>query len=318
MQTDSAEFLCALDALIGVFAVSADGQPPDDEAFVLEPHIWPDSAGLPRVPTDQYDPWGSTTGKDGLTASWYARPGGRAIVLEDSAVVVTDLRARRCRIDVVDGKTSELGFACLIPIVADVLAQHDQFLVHAAGVCAAPDRVVLMFGDSTVGKTTTALKLAESGMPLMCDDACFLCAPADGAAYVWPLPRDANVHEDTIRLLPRLAGLSSRPSLEAGERAIRFENLTDVDPRDRFRPEALILLQPRNEGRHRIERIEPMRLLPELLKRNVRALETDASGPAGRMFQALSRLTRDRRGFFLSVGSDLDSLPQAVQAALAE
>ena len=190
----------------------------------------------------------------------------RATVLEDSAVVVNDLNARRCRIDVVADRMSNLAFACLIPILSDVLAEHDQFLVHVAGVCVSSDRVVLMFGDSGAGKTTAALALAQTTMPLMCDDACFLCVPTDGVPYAWPLPRDANVHENTVRLLPYLADLPSRPGLETNERVIRFEDLTDVDPRDRFFPEAVILLQTRNDSEHRIEPIEPVRLLPELLR----------------------------------------------------
>lgn len=285
---------------------------------MLEPHVWTDARDLPNIPVEEYKPWGSITGKDGLTASWYARPGMRATVLEESAVVVNDLHARRCRIDVVADRMSNLAFACLIPILADVLAEHDQFLVHAAGVCVSSDRVVLMFGDSGAGKTTAALALAQMAIPLMCDDACFLGVPTDGIPYVWPLPRDANVHENTIRLLPYLADLPSRPGLEPNERVIRFEDLTDIDPRDRFAPEAVVLLQARNDDEHHIEPIEPIRLLPELLRRNVRALETDAAGAAGRMFRALSRLTRDCPGFFLSIGPDLDSLPQALQAAVAK
>ena len=318
VEACNGEFLHALDRLIGVFAETGDGQPAAGDAFILEPHVWSDPRSLPNIPVDEYQPWGSITGKDGLTASWYAKPGMRATVLEDSAVVVNDLHARCCRIDVVGDRMSNLAFACLIPILSDVLAEHDQFLLHAAGVCTSSNRAALMFGDSGAGKTTAALALAGVAMPLMCDDACFLCAPTDCEPYVWPLPRDANVHENTIRLLPHLADLPSRPGFEPSERVIRFEDLTDIDPRDRFFPEAIVLLQARNGDEHRLEPIEPVRLLPELLRRNVRALETDAAGAAGRMFRALSRLTRDRPGFFLSIGPDLDSLPQALQAAVAK
>lgn len=106
------------------------------------------------------------------------------------------------------------------------LRQHGLYYTHAAAV-GDPDRPLLLVGNSGAGKTTLALALVRSGLPYLCDDALFLCAPQD-QPRVLPFRRPVHLDRGTLALMPWLVDRATGP-FERGSR-LRW----DLDPYTTF------------------------------------------------------------------------------------
>ncbi len=78
----------------------------------------------------------------------------------------------------------QLSFAVLLAILhgAPVCLLHGVVLVHKNG------EATVLFGESGVGKSTTARRYAEAGGKVACDDQMLLRFSPDGSFFVQPLP----------------------------------------------------------------------------------------------------------------------------------
>ncbi len=317
IQADTPKLGKCLDALFGgYFPLVPIASSPPAGAFLIVAQTVASAKELPAIGPEFTQTW-QCTPEGGLEITGLADQTRRILLLEGRAMMLYDLAAREATITAVDSAWGAVGFHCLVPFLAELLADDGHFLLHAAANrIPGTDDAVLLFGHSGAGKTTTSLALGYGGMDVVCDDACFFSAN-DGEFTLWPLPRESHVHIETIDLLPQMKFLPKRSSRVEGEFSIDHCHLPGCDPRKTRNAAAVILLEPRNPGDHLIQPLTAIEALPELLTRVLRVVEPIASGPAGKMFQTLSQLCSQRPCLSLSVGPDLHSLTPMLLDALA-
>ena len=179
--------------------------------------------------------------------------------LDGLADARVDVGRGKAELRVVPGEEASLYTCFIVPILCEFLHGVDQHVVHAASLAAGTrgaERAVLLAGESGAGKTTAALALAQSGMQLLADDASLVGPSADGDTVVWGLPRPCKVHRRTLRLLPWLAELPHTPALTEDEVLIEPDRLPGGGRPVEARPGVVFLLEPRNDGEHRLTPVD--------------------------------------------------------------
>ena len=174
---------------------------------------------------------------------------------------------------------------------------------------------VLVAGASGRGKTTTCLALAQGGMRLMADDACFIKPPGnetDEALTVWGLLLDSKVHLRTLEMLDWLKKFPTRPAIRNDERLVDVRPALGVDRPVRLRPRGIFFLDDRNDQGHRVTRIDKFEALAMLATENVRAPAASYYSRAAAAFETMTRLVRSCPLFLLSVGPDLQSVGRSI------
>lgn len=120
-----------------------------------------------------------------------------------------------------DGTTEEVGrestavvglFDLVIRAALDGLARRGILGLHAGAVAFGGGGAILA-GASGRGKSTLTLGLLRRGADLLSDEMA-LVAPDDRTLL--PYPRSAHVRDDTLALLPELAGARRRPRYDLG------------------------------------------------------------------------------------------------------
>ncbi len=316
IQADTPRLEKSFDALFGgYFPCTPLASTPAADAFSLVATTVATPAELPAIGPEFTQAW-QCTPEGGLEITGLGDGMRRILLLEGRAVMLYDLAAKTATVTAIESAWGAVSYHCIIPFLAELLAEQKCFLLHsAANRIPGTDDAIIMFGHSGAGKTTTSLALGYGGMDVICDDACFLSAEG-GHFEFWPLPRESHVHVETLKLLPQMQFLPKRSSHVEGEFSIDYRHLPGCDPRKTRQAAAVILLEPRNPREHLLKPLSAMEALPELLTRVLRVVEPLASGPAGNMFQTLSKLVAQRPCFSLSVGPNLDTLTPLVLDAL--
>ena len=191
-----------LESLLGHFRL--DGAPidwagPQDAVFDVQldyssalPASFPPNIDLgsplkPTVPGLTF-PSGSLTCTwkgtlaDGLYIEQFIGQSRILTIMPHQGCIDVDLHRRTCRIDFAGQEHLNVGNACIMLAMIDMLRAADQHVMHAACLAspgrpsgdASPARAVLISGQSGRGKTTTALALAHGGLTLLADDASFI------------------------------------------------------------------------------------------------------------------------------------------------
>ncbi len=297
----------------GFFSLPAS--PLMDNPFILRGRSVVGREELPLPDESRYPLSLAGTPDIGLPMRLLVKPPHERVWLQqDTAVTICDLEKRQAEAVVVQGHWPSWGFQTLIPLLAEALGRQDMFLLHA-GANLWPDgrSCVLFFGASGTGKTTTVLSLACQGWSLLCDDAGFLTTQ-QGQPSLWGLPRSSKVHHQTFQLLPSLSKIPRKVIAGSEECQVSFRDLPHVSPRERIPVRAIFLLQPRNTIQHLCSPLTATTVLPRLIQENMRVTNPNATDNAGRMFKTLSTLCKTTPCYSLSVGPDLTTLPEVIQA----
>jgi hypothetical protein len=180
---------------------------------------------------------------------------------------------------------------------------------------------ILLTGASGRGKTTASLALAHAGWAFLTDDVTIICDDRSNSAApltAWGLARPCKVLDNTLTLLPWLAELDRGQRRRSGERAIDVvAEMKQLAARpERVRPRAVFFLDPPNPQGHRITPLDKLAAVTLMIRENLRAVETAASGSSARAFQTFTRLVGQCETYLLSAGPRMEELPSAIDAAL--
>jgi hypothetical protein len=144
-------------------------------------------------------PEGSATWWDEPATLWLEEPALRARCLPGDGTLDVDLLGA-------DGHALWLATHGALTLSLVELFRHRQlYNVHASSVETSRGHL-LVAGTSGAGKTTLALALARSGLPLLGDDMSFLrpSGPGRQGIAVHAFPDEVDVTEHTVLLLPWL------------------------------------------------------------------------------------------------------------------
>jgi hypothetical protein len=237
-------------------------------------------------------------------------PGRRILEMPGLARVDVDSEQREACVIVHPGRTGPVMDGCITPVLCEFLALGGHHVVHAASLVLVRGRrrtAVMLSGASGAGKTTTSLTLTGAGLKLLTDDASFVTLGRSGPR-VWGLPARLKVHERTLTLVPWLQQHPRGPGRTADEFSMDPAAMDLGSPHLTAAPGAILFLDPRNDTEHRVEPIDKTSAMARLVRENVRAYESSASGPAGRAFAALAALVRESRTWRVSLCPRLETL----------
>lgn len=272
-----------------------------------------------RPPAD-LTPAGRSTLPDGIELVCYV---GKDIVRVDLlGLAGTEIRfsQRRAKIIIAEGAEWCLGRGCLVPVLCRMLATVDQHVIHSATLELSQDgreRVILLAGSREMGKTTTSLALARSGMSLMGDDVCF-ARRIDGRLRVWGLLLACKVHDNSLKLLPWLSDLPRHPAHSEGEHIIDVRRAVGTVESRALAPAAIVILDRRNDIEHRLAPLDKVSATSKLARENIRAAGPHLHDPARKAFNVLGELVRQTPTFGLSVGPNLETLGETFRTALKD
>lgn len=130
----------------------------------------------------------------GSVALWLPPGGTRAEIRGPDGLAggVVDLESLTARLSIpADARGEDRELHSILTLSAALLiGRLDRALIHAAGVVAPGDRVLLLAGDTWSGKSTTTVNLITAGWDYLSDDQVLLFRGADGGLQVegWPRP----------------------------------------------------------------------------------------------------------------------------------
>lgn len=309
----SEDQLRGLVSLFGAFA--RQGTPPAGKVpFMVAVH----TVDAASVPADLRLAWQGRL-PEGTAASLHLGDDRMALAFGGCGVIEIDARLRRASVGIQAGGLKRfLGTPALF-ILDAALESDGQYMVHGACmVRASTGGAVLICAPSGTGKTTTAMALSRGGYAIVTDDASVLCF-AEGRPLLWGLPRALKVHRRTAALLPWLGPLPGEWD-ENDEQPLALAALAAHAgvARNTPRPlDAVILLDPPNGAAHRIVHAPRSEVLFAMASDNVSWYANGLPARGARLFTALADAVSARGTYRLSAGPELDSLPQAVEAALS-
>ncbi|MGC9453528.1 MAG: hypothetical protein ACP5HU_01565 [Phycisphaerae bacterium] len=308
---DEAPLLGEVDRVLSVFA---DGDARADAVLNLSTIK---NGELPSPEPEAQLTWQGVR-PNGLFSRYWSNGSLRQMDLANVACACVDLSDGRAEIAVRPESAWAVVFGCLTPVLGMLLQPRGRHMLHGATVAfpSPPHRSALIVGASGAGKSTTALACASAGLRLLADDSSVLSVGENGCE-LWGLPRPCKVHRRTMELCPHLASLPSEPVPGCeNERAVELRHISPPSAAV-TRPEVVIVLQQRNDLRHRLTPLAPVEALTCLLRGNLRtAADPRAAGPGGKVFAALAELTRRTRCYSLSASSDMPSLGRLVRGTL--
>lgn len=327
VRVDTPSLAQRLQHIIGPFEV--DDSAPGD--FVLEIRHEAD-AFADVAPPDMQEYWrGALPG--GIPIACHRNASARETLLPGRARM--RLAERVADVRVAPGAEGCLEMGCILPALCEFLARCAHYVIHAATLSlgdAGARRALLLCGPGGVGKTTTALALAHAGLQLLSDDATFLHTPhsslptphsslvtrrAPPALRVWGLPRPCKVHRRSVELMPWLESHCRGARAVADEYLVELAPLAGPAALGMAEPAVVIFLEERNPHGHRLRPLDKVEAVARLADENVRAADLRGQGPAGDAFRALVQMARHAGTHLLSVGPELDALPEMLRPLLA-
>ena len=189
-----------------------------------------------------------------------------------------------------------------------LLNQFAMQMVHGAAV-SIRGRAVLLAGSGGSGKSTTALVCALAGMGFLGDDYCAI-DPARSTVHM--VYRTAKALANTLKMVPRLQQWVVNPDEIMNEKAILFFDSADLDLVNTADLVAILLSRVSPDGRTRIvaaSRTDAMRaLLPSTIGGLMGGTEFTP--------RALLRLVQELPSFTIDLGTDIDSVTDAVSSVI--
>lgn len=249
-----------------------------------------------------------------------AQSGGTFLMTVEGELFL-DIRPREqtARLVVAPGAESIMVGVATWRALEAAIDASGQVVLHAAGLTLPDDgRAILIHAPSGTGKTTVALALARSGLGLWSDDAMVLTQGPAGMA-AWGLPRDLNVHRQTLAMLPWLAPtIDGRWSAE-GECLVKRRALEGLAALAEGRPAAVAAsfhLRRSSDGETRVRAMPRADALIALATDNVRVSSKALLPIEQKRYTTLARLVAGVPVFEISAGRDLSGLGEAVMRAV--
>ncbi|WP_322938558.1 hypothetical protein [Nocardioides bizhenqiangii] len=154
------------------------GVPPGPTTTVL---------GCPVVEGPTPPPWEAA-----VDTGYFVADHDRALVRQDDASLYV-AHGTEVVIDVPPEQRPAYDFLVYSIALRLLLLQRGRFTLHATLVESPDGRAVAITGPGTVGKTTTAVALAQRGWSFVCDDIVGATAGPDGVtAHPYPRPLHAS------------------------------------------------------------------------------------------------------------------------------
>lgn len=192
-------------------------------------------------------------------------------------------------------------------LVRWALAVHDAHVLHAAAVGTA-DGGVMLCGASGAGKSTTALACWLAGMALVTDDYCVV--RTDDVAAAHAVFSVAKASPETLALLPALADRARDAPRDWRDKR-RMAMGDALTPRLPLHAIVLPRIAPQTGA--------PVRLRPaEALRRVAEATLPLFPSGGRRTLRAVADLVTRLPAYELAVGPDVDRIPDAVAATIAQ
>jgi hypothetical protein len=229
-----------------------------------------------------------------------------AFVLAYRAFSIFDPAARTALFAIPDARElplSEIG-SPLLAIFYWIMQQQGIQLAHAAAV-GMPQGGVLLVGKGGSGKSTAALACLGSALHYLADDYCLLAA--EPAPYAYSLYNSGKLDDNSLRLLPHLAGSSANPERPPGEKALFYiypQQAAQVA--DAFPLRALLL--PRVAAHAGLTPASPMSALRALAPSTIFQL----SWAGVDSFAALAALVKRLPCYYLDLDLDLSTIPAVI------
>lgn len=269
--------------------------------------------GLPRV-------WRGAI--DGIEFAVFRRGGRRRIELPGRGLLDFDLDAGWAHLCVPTTADHSAKWFLLLRFVCDSLTRGGHSFIHAACL-AVPRRGewrgVVLSAPSNVGKTTTALALADDGWRLLGDDVTYVRPPHQGSG-VWAFPRSCHVRPGSFELLPWLAHLQFGAPDAEGTRPLPLANLGERSWADApwLPPALVVVLDPPNRCETRMESIDRAEALSRLGAESINAAQDGQGDDAARDFVTLGRLVCAAPACRLSVGPRVGDVARRLERFLDE
>lgn len=306
-QAESAELLAPVQSLMGAFRVDSPNVSGwrarigrRDRAATTAP-----PRGVRKIWSGEVAP--------GLTALNYVGSGKRRLELGDGSFMDLDLSRRQAAVVLPEHCPANRVGYFITAMMCEGLIAAGHGLLHAACLevsVRGQASSVLIVAESGMGKSTTALALAEAGWKLMGDDITLVCR-AGLPLRAWGFPRACHVRRPTLRLLPWLNDLPLAPTSIDGTFDLPLDALGHraCAPGSRpLAPALIICLEPPNPDEHRFARLDRAAALIRLSHENVQPTEGLVDPVAPRSFATLAALVRQAPACRLSVGPRLEQL----------
>lgn len=256
---------------------------------------------------------------EGRAGRVYETDAVEVIEVVDHGFVTIDRVANHAESVMKAGSEDAFSFTPLMNILDASLKAGGMNLLHGACL-TVPDGsgALAICAPSGFGKTTTSLALARGGFGLMGDDASVITARGDGL-QVWGLPRRLKVHRQTAAMLPWIGDLPDTWNDE-DEQPVTMESLrqvaTIVDPCP-VPLAAVVMLGARSDGDHQLAPLSKSEALVRIAQDNVSNSISGVKAWNQRYFETVAEMLRCAPVLELRAGRALDTLPHAVNAALA-
>lgn len=241
---------------------------------------------------------------------WHLTATERYFELSDSIV-----RVRPSGLPPVDVWIGTSRQARLRPSLAHVMAHAVHaalrrcglYSFHGAGLaCPQPSAGLLVAGGSGTGKSTLALRLAQSGWRYLGDDSLLLYDTPSGVT-VCGLRRPFAVREETVAVMawPRLnESLKARVPDNPDKRWVYPEDLFSGQAAPSMRPAILLFPELTGQPCSRVSDVRPADALLRLVRTRLWAGGHDDSEAHG-CLRILGQLARQVRSYELKAGRDL-------------
>ena len=246
----------------------------------------------------------------GLPAVIIEHGGRRSLIATGHFSVSLNPTARLAELRYVNDRAGALGGTASFWMLEYILATHAQYVLHGASVVdPRSDEIVVLFAPSGTGKTTTALAIARSGFQLASDDALVLSV-RDNVPYIWGIPRQLKISQQTASLLPWLGPCLTKNWIDGEQTVVRdalASLITLSSPHPRRVGQVLVLLPP-NDRDHVLMPIAKPDALITIARDNVRLAPGGVAPENATVFAALSMLIAAAPVAALSPGPDLSTL----------
>ncbi|WP_223477390.1 hypothetical protein [Oricola indica] len=247
--------------------------------------------------------------------------GTQYLQFPDRVTLILAADKRHASITVAPGCERSAGQSVAMLVLHAAANATGQFLLHSAGVTMpGSDDLVVIFGQSGAGKTTTTLALCDAGFGLCSDDVMVFRVDADGVT-AWGLPRNLKVHRKTAEMLDWVAPRLSGDWSDEDERRLLQADIADrirIEPTGRRPVAGLFKLERSGRTESDVLALAATETLAALAADNMRIGKTGLVEGEIRQFSLLAAITRTLPTFRLCAGSDLSTIAPAVETAIAE